>query len=146
MAHTHEAQIEIQIEHESVTVGRHSLRDLLFFSPSLIPDERMHAQKGWFSCASLPELNHSKIIDRLADPHGEQRILMRFKVAGDNKRDILRSLWDMNISHETLFPGLDGFCQMLRRRVDLLKPDAEYWYRFKEGVLTRCSTGTGSAR
>lgn len=116
---------------------REVLTGSIFFRPCVLPTERMVAQRGWFSCPSLPEVDHGESIARAvlaADRPGEWT--RKIIVSRDAKQEIARELWQMNITHASLFPGLEGLAQSLQRWGDLVKPEAGRIFRFENGLLS----------
>lgn len=114
---------------------RSALKDLVFFKPCSLPNERMVAQSGWFSCASLPEVDHAQAISSVVMAKGKPgRWTQKILIAKEAKRGLCRDLWQMNITHATLFPGLDGLAQAFRRRADILQV-GRIKYRFEDGLL-----------
>ena len=45
--------------------------------------------------------------------HEEQENIVKIVIPKDERREVLKQLWNMNISRASLFPGLDGFAQSL---------------------------------
>lgn len=46
-------------------------------------------------------------------------LIYRIGLTGYRRIDLLQQLWDMNINHASLFPGLDGFAYSLGTRLEL---------------------------
>ncbi|MDY7109278.1 MAG: FRG domain-containing protein [Planctomycetota bacterium] len=115
---------------------RSSLTDCVLFVPCRLPNERMVAQSGWFSCGSLPECDHASAMARavLAENRpGEWT--RKIVIPRDSKQSMCRHLWRMNITHATLYPGLEGLAGAMRRRVDLLRPCEGVTYEFENELL-----------
>jgi hypothetical protein len=110
--------------------------DQLFFLAATAPNERMIAQSSWFSCAALPETDHAiAIANAVLSAERPGMWSEKIVVPAHAKQAIARELWSMNISHASLYPGLDGFAQSLRRWADLVKPDIGVRYEFENGLL-----------
>ena len=87
---------------------------------------RLAIQQGVFLCANafdqpfqarLEELMR-QISARCRGPLG----LIKFKINPQERADMLRELGRMNISYETLLPGIDGFAKSLVTRVAVSLP------------------------
>jgi hypothetical protein len=112
------------------------LADSLEFRPCDRPNRRMSAQRGWFSCASAIDTDHGEAIARAfgTPEHASRCWCRRLVIAADAKCAILRDLWRMNITGETVYCGLDGLGRAMGELIDLLNP-TDYDYHFNEGLL-----------
>jgi len=115
---------------------RHRFSDCVLFRPCTLPNERMVAQSGWFSFSCLPEVDHSialsnVVLAKVKPGRWTQKLL----ISKEDKRAFCRDLWHMNITHATLYPGLDGLAQAFRRRADILQIGSIN-YRFERGLLS----------
>jgi hypothetical protein len=69
------------------------------------PDRKTHrlaAQQGYFTVAGHPQREHDALLQEAG------AILRRWVIPPDMKTSILAHLRVMNVSAQTLFPGLDG--------------------------------------
>jgi hypothetical protein len=112
----------------------------LVFLPARVPNARMAAQQGWFSCASLVEVDHGEAIAVALKDHVSRRWCQKLIIPSEAKGRILRGLWQMGITGESLFRGLDGLGRAMSELVDVLYPDgrgdgAKVDYRLAEGQL-----------
>ena len=70
---------------------------------STVNTERMIAQQGWFTACEHPQMDHGDVIDGCS-----QLMTYRIIIEADSKPEFLRHLRGMNITANTLFPGIDG--------------------------------------
>ncbi len=95
---------KIPLVAQSVYPNRDKLADCVFFHPCTLPNERMVAQSGWFSCSSLPEIDHGVAMSNVVLAKGQPgRWTQKIIIEKDKKRELLRDLWHMNITHATLY-------------------------------------------
>lgn len=93
---------------------------VIFFNPR-VHNERSAVQQGLFSLTADGGRSHSEIIIETLDyykhdlPDKDTRLLII--LPGDKKRDFIRSLRAMNVTAESMLPGLDGLCRDLRQIV-----------------------------
>lgn len=82
------------------------------FEP-LVKNERMVRQQGLFMCASN---NFESIDDVLLQDEiiTNEDFFVKTIISEKMRFDALKKLKTMNISHETLFPGIEGFCCSLK--------------------------------
>ncbi len=92
-------------------------------------NKRLTVQKGFFLCpVDSTESFYSQIeaMPGFYDGHGkatrDKKNIMKFHVNLKERREILRHLQTMNVSADTLMPGLEGFARSL----------SVYHHRFKE--------------
>jgi hypothetical protein len=113
------------------------LSDSLYFLPCDRPNERMAAQRGWFSCASVIDADHGDAIAKAYSgaEHSDRWWCQRLIIDAGAKSSILRDLWRMNLTGETIFCGLEGLGRAMSELTDLLNP-ADHVYRFENGLLS----------
>jgi hypothetical protein len=111
----------------------------LGFLPCLQPDERMAAQRGWFSCATVLTVDHGEALAAAFRATGYQAGYYCRKVIVPSKAKprYLRDLWRMNISGETLYPGIDGLGRAAGELPLLLMPDKSLRFQYKTGQLVQ---------
>lgn len=95
----------------------------LVFMPCEQPNQRMNAQRGWFSCGHLAHTDHGEAIAKTFQAHVHRRWCQRLIIDHDAKAQILRDLHRMNINGESIYCGIDGLGQSVGEMVTLLKPD-----------------------
>jgi FRG domain len=90
--------------------------------------ERMNAQQGWFTACRRPTVDHNEAIESVLLPDNAPRY-RRFVIPSHLKMEFLRRLRAMNISANSLFPGIDGvgrsvveLMRMMRSAVGQLAP------------------------
>jgi hypothetical protein len=110
------------------------LGDSLYFFPCMLPNQRMSSQRGWFSCSSAIDVDHGAAIARAFRQNPGRLWCQRLVIAKEAKSKILRDLWRMNITGETIYCGLDGLGRAMSELVDLLNP-CDNKYRFEYGLL-----------
>ena len=113
----------------------------MIFFPCTMPNRRMAAQRGWFSCAMRIEEDHGVAIAKAfgKDEHRDRWWCKRLIIKKEAKSVILRKLWQMNITGETLFCTLDGLGRSMSELVGLLKPEANIGFALQDGLLTTTS-------
>jgi hypothetical protein len=93
------------------------------FAPIVNPfrlHQRLVVQQGVFLCPGNIRRPFEKNL--LALPGVlESGNLRKIQLPYDILADAFRSLANMNISHATLFPGIDGFARSLRHRIEILR-------------------------
>jgi hypothetical protein len=72
--------------------------------------KRITVQKGLFLCPGNP--NH-KFIENIRLMNNYEENLKRLLIPKSKRKEFLSKLYQMNITHSTLFPGLDGFAYSL---------------------------------
>lgn len=100
------------------------------FKP-LFPSARMIAQQGLFGICGDPLQKHCAVIEKhFASPRHipiqDSELTFKLKILAAAKRPLLQALRHMNITAETLFPGLDGWARSLRdslRIQDVAEPN-----------------------
>ncbi len=109
----------------------------LSFAPCMTPNERMVAQHGWFSFASVLDTDHGDAIAEAFSQYPERSGEWTRKVIVPRaaKASILRGLLRMNITGETLFPGLDGLGRAMAELPYLLEPEGSTDYLLEDGLL-----------
>jgi hypothetical protein len=93
------------------------------FAPIVNPyrlHQRLVLQQGLFICPGniqRPFEDNLLALPDVSDPRNLRKILL----SPDVLSDAFRSLRSMNITHATLFPGVDGYARSLRHRIDFLR-------------------------
>ncbi len=85
--------------------------------------ERLIIQKGVFVIQGDISLSMTKNIEKMKDWQSERNVV-KFKLKINTSKELDRVYEDlrlMNISHQSLFPGLDGFSRSLKQNL--------YWYQ-----------------
>jgi hypothetical protein len=77
-------------------------------------NERIHVQRGLFLCATDVNLEFEENLLGVAKRDELRKHIFKLKIPRDSHPDIMKQLRDMNISCETLYPGLEGFARSLR--------------------------------
>jgi len=99
-------------------------------------NERLALQQGWFLHANSPSLAFESSLKRVIQsiPKGPNSIipLHRIKLTPGTNGDTLLELARMNITYETLFPGLEGFARSLETH---LKTRTVMWTSHPEDWL-----------
>jgi hypothetical protein len=91
-------------------------RFLLNFTTTAFPvnpsriTQRITTQKGVFLCPGNPNIPFDEIIVSM---HNYKDNIIRLIIPTRNRRCYLKKLYDLNINHAVLFPGLDGFAHSL---------------------------------
>jgi len=137
--HGNEIRRELQLcQFLPSTKHSRQLVDSLVFLPCGTPNQRMSAQRGWFSVTSMIDTDHGEAIARAFDDpkHQHRWWCQRFIIERKAKSEILRDLWDMNITGETIFCGLDGLGRAMSELTDLLAPSVYCDFRLEEGLLS----------
>jgi hypothetical protein len=100
--------------------------------PLVIPDqpfrmsERLSVQQGIFLRANPPNWPFEDALRYVLAKRkdGQHRALHKLRMDPDGRLQLLKELHRMNISAESLFPGLDGFARSLTIKAEIL---AEQW-------------------
>lgn len=104
--------------------------------PCSVPDERMIAQRGWYSFGAVPEIDHGNAIGEIAQANQGAGVWARkLLISRKSKPQLSRDLLAMNINSASLFPGLDGLARSVRDRLELMHPDGNRSFGFKNGLL-----------
>jgi hypothetical protein len=113
------------------------LAESLGFFPCSRPNGRMAAQQGWFSCASAIDMDHGEAIASSFSraEHRSRSWCRRIIIDASAKCGLLRDLWRMNITGETVYCGLDGLGRAMTEAVDLLNP-TDCHFELDDGLLT----------
>lgn len=91
---------------------------LIAFAPSF-KTPRLAAQQGQFTISTAPLEPHDGL---LANASGA--IVGHWMVPADRKPEILANLWSMNVSAQSLFPGLEG---LGRSTAEIVRRQSKYW-------------------
>ncbi len=110
----------------------------LCFVPCSQPDERMAAQKGWFSCGSLVDIDHGEAIAKAFKRNRFRAgyFCRKVTIPSSAKPQMLRELWQMNITGESLYPGIDGLGKAAAELPILLGNSQKEVIKYQRGQLT----------
>lgn len=89
-------------------------------------NQRLTTQKGLFLCAGNPNITFDQNIESM-DGFKEDKNIIRLIIPNEKRKEYLKKLFAMNITHTSLFPGLDGFSNSL----------SVYHYSFYEEELSK---------
>jgi hypothetical protein len=83
-------------------------------------NKRLYAQQGLFLISNFSNTTTEHLIEKLLPkdlPEGSNDpTLIKIKIKGELKMEILKRLDRMNINSSTLFPGIDGFSRYLSEK------------------------------
>jgi hypothetical protein len=83
-------------------------------------NKRLYAQQGLFLISNFNNNSTEQIMSELLPDNLEEGssdpTLLKIKIPGNMKADILKRLDRMNINSSTLFPGIDGFSRYLSEK------------------------------
>lgn len=82
-------------------------------------NERLTIQQGLFICPGAP--NNFEQCLRFGNSNQYDDHIMRIFIPNTCRREAIEDLQFMNISHATLFPGLDGFARSLQNKIYVKK-------------------------
>jgi hypothetical protein len=88
--------------------------------------ERITVQKGVFLCPGNPNVTIDENIESM-DGFNDKENIVRLIIPRQKRMNYLENLYKMNITHTTLFPGLDGFAYSL----------SVYHYSFEKSSLDK---------
>lgn len=91
---------------------------LIFFTRSS-RSKRMVAQQGIFSISHNVLASHGEILDSVLEHNGEKELYRKLVIPASLKYEFLKRLKAMNVSANSLFPGLDGLGKSIREIVHL---------------------------
>ncbi len=81
---------------------------------------RLTMQKGLFICPADPAdtfVSNLEAMPGIKNGYGssgsDQRKILKFQICRESRRNLLKGLQSMNVSADSLFPGLDGFARSL---------------------------------
>ncbi len=115
---------------------------IMFFRCGLASSQVL-SQQSWFSCTWISSVDHDWAISQLLRSQEKEpgiwkgRWTRKLIIPKDAKPVLLRSLWQMNITGESLFPGLDGLGRTISSMPQLLKSDKNVSFRWEEGLLSQ---------
>jgi hypothetical protein len=112
-----------------------STKQKVLFMPCQLPNHRMAAQRGWFSVASNIHDDHGEVIAEQFKEVHHQTWCKKIVIDKNYRGRLLRDLWRMNITAETVYLGLDGLGKSLMELPDLLKPEGRTRFFMEEGNL-----------
>jgi hypothetical protein len=98
--------------------------------------ERLSIQKGVFLIQGDITKEMTENIESMNDWQSEENVIIyKLKInTGEDLKQIYEDLRLMNITHESLFPGLGGFAKSLKQNL--------YWYRDLEEIKKRTNPFT----
>jgi hypothetical protein len=83
-------------------------------------NKRLYAQQGLFLISNFNNKSTEQIMSELLPENNEEGssdpTLLKIKIPGEMKANILKRLDRMNINSSTLFPGIDGFSKYLSEK------------------------------
>jgi hypothetical protein len=87
------------------------------------------------------EENHGAAIAKAfgRTEHANRWWCKRIFIKKEAKSAILRKLWHMNITGETLFGTLDGLGRSMSELVGLLKPEGKIAFKINDGLIVNCT-------
>jgi hypothetical protein len=90
-------------------------------------NQRLSVQQGVFLRANPPNWSFEDALRYVLAhrKHGQPRALHKLRIAPEGRLHLLRELHRMNISAESLYPGLDGFARSLTVRAEILAKEWE---------------------
>ena len=93
--------------------------DVLMFAGRVNKSDRMISQQGFFSVCRNVMADHGQILaDSLGEPR-EKELFRKVVVPAELKVPFARKLRSMNITANSLFPGLDGLARSVAELVQL---------------------------
>jgi hypothetical protein len=91
-------------------------------------NERISAQRGlflWKRFEETPRFDQI-LMDMMLHPEiPDQPVIRKLEVTSDHRIKFLKKLREKNIHRASLFPGLDGFCQSLKRDLEIKVKEEE---------------------
>jgi hypothetical protein len=91
-------------------------------------NERISAQRGlflWKRFEETPRFDQI-LMDMMLHPEiPNQPVIRKLEVTRDHRMKLLKRLREKNIHRASLFPGLDGFCQSLKRDLEIKVKEEE---------------------
>jgi hypothetical protein len=125
----------------------------LYFVRCDVLSPRAHLQQSWFSCPALASVDHDWAIEELLRTQQEAQESDRrgwwtrkLIIPRNVKPKLLRSLWQMNVTGESLFPGLDGLGKTIAVLPQLLRPDGDLIFHWEKGLLSRQRGNRGASQ
>jgi FRG domain len=85
-------------------------------------NERISAQRGlflWKRFEETPFFDQILMTMMIRPEIPERPVVRKLEVGRDHRIKFLKKLREKNISRASLFPGLDGFCQSLKRDLEI---------------------------
>jgi hypothetical protein len=77
-------------------------------------NDRVHAQQGLFLCPTDVARTFDENLREMIDPRKARKRIIKVRIRKSLHRQILGELRAMNISYETLYPGLEGFARSIK--------------------------------
>jgi hypothetical protein len=77
-------------------------------------NDRVHAQQGLFLCPTDITRTFDENLREMVDSQEAKKRIIKLKIRKSLHRQILAELRAMNISYETLYPGLEGFAKCMK--------------------------------
>lgn len=91
---------------------------------TIILNERLTSQKGLFMCPGKVDKNFENNLIQLKN-HDDNKYVIKIRIPKGIRLEIMKYLFEMNISRTTLFPGLEGFAKTLGIYHPMAKIDIE---------------------
>ena len=112
--------LQAKRDHLNSLLG-HRYQDAIVRIDPFAAPERMAAQQGFFLCKLYHEATFDQILKAMMiRPETPERpVVRKLKLSGNFRIRFLKRLREMNIHRASLFPGLDGFGQSLRRGLEI---------------------------
>jgi hypothetical protein len=115
---------DIEIKHEAINIMlRLGIGEKLLVAPAVRPFQlnlRVSAQQAVFVLPLASEMPFEKcLLQTMLRSRAPGAILNKITIKDHDRDHIMRELQRMNITNETLFPGLDGYAKSLADRYEL---------------------------
>jgi hypothetical protein len=127
-----------------VRLGSPKFFDDIFMSPSseykllIAPvepfamNERLAIQQGMFLCPTTLSRSFESVLTYMLEQCNAplRPALRRLRIKQSLRIEVLRRLYEMNITYATLFPGLDGFAKSLKHIAEFVSAGGYYPHDF----------------
>ena len=97
---------------------------LLLFTDRLSKSERMITQQGFFSVSRNVLSDHGQIIERLFRKQSSKELFRKLVIPQGLNKIFLKKLRSMNITANSIFPGLDGLGRTVQEFIQLSASEA----------------------
>ncbi|WP_277587543.1 FRG domain-containing protein [Psychrobacillus antarcticus] len=94
--------------------------DFVFSFDPIQKNERIRKQQGLFLVPSVINKTIYEILFQYGIKNGElndKLVALKFVIKSENINEYWHKLKQMNITHETIYPGFDGFCKSLKLNI-----------------------------
>jgi len=108
------------IEKYKIFINTRKLKTFLYSYEPFEKNERLRKQQGLFLIPSVLDKNTDEILDIYGIKNGlldGEEIALKLIFSKDNINEWWFRLIQMNITHETIYPGLEGFCKSLKLNI-----------------------------